>query len=83
MLIRFSALATAGNGLFIRLSDCGGGGGSSFSAGTGEKAEDDPSPCPNEFPYSFSRALTMSCRETGAASPKFCWVMKSVIAIRN
>lgn len=69
MLIRCSARSKAGNGLFLRLSERGGGGGSSLSAGTGEKEEGDPSARPNEFPYSLNNALTISCREVGAASP--------------
>ena len=44
-------LCTAGNGLFLMLSPRGSGGsGSSFKAGTGEYAEGDPSPRPNELP---------------------------------
>ena len=69
MLIRCSARCTAGKGLSLRLSERGGGGGSSLSAGRGEKADGDASPRPNELPYSFNKALMISCREEGAERP--------------
>jgi len=75
MLIRISALATAGNGLCMRLSERGGGSGSSLLAVTGEKTEGSLLSLPKELPYSLSKALTMSCRDEGAMSPKPCWVM--------
>ena len=63
----------------MMLSDLGGGGGSSFRAGTGEYVEGDASPRPNELPYSLSSALTISCRELGAVSPRPCGAMMSVM----
>jgi hypothetical protein len=50
LLIRFSARWKAGNGLVSEGSDSEGGGGSSFSAGTGEYVDGDESPRPKEFP---------------------------------
>jgi hypothetical protein len=79
MLIRCSARWTAGKGLSFRLSERGGGGGSSLSASTGENAEGDPSPRPNELPYSVNNALITSCREGGADRPKPCRAATSVI----
>lgn len=72
MLIRCSARCTAGNGLLRKLSERGGGGGSSLSTGTGENFEGDTSLCSKELPYALNNALTTSCREEGAVSPKPC-----------